>query len=624
MFLQRYKILLLKVRVNHKRGKIRQLKELVVLIARQVVEIQKLDNIQDSEGELRSFSAGIQIGRSKVFLKTWAFECLERLRQKKLALPLIQIQAAMRRFSARCFLKRVMKAVITVQSIARRCDAMAKVEAFRSCNRARNVIILWFQKMTRARIERDKIAQLKRVYKSIMIQSWWRQHFARHFFALCRRSAIYIQCCIRSYTSLKRLRKLKRGALERVTAERIQLSKDVKELKLCLEDMRVQIKKEANGSTVVLMNEKNDREAMTIKLTNEINLLKSKCVNVSTQAKLDKEKIQLSFDDYRASTEAGDLQDNHKEGELLPIHLQKEWKDKTELMDELNSFATELIRMDQELNEKNNVLCMYKSLAEQAFQESADLSTKLKRTEAEAEMFATEIVTFSQETEDSCSSLSNYKIWSEQSSNEAAAATAQAKLYADMVISLLGKEDDSDAKLAMCNLFAGKEVDESKKYFMLAILEHREDCTRASEKLNEQEREIKELKTIIKNRNMIVDKNYGTLGSGMEFHEKRTKMGLKLVPQSEDVLRDKDEERERDSNQLRNEEFSRDKTQSSRLKPSSKDRGRGRKRNRGIKNVAVGERALSSKDKNGLPPRIANVKLRILLAETLPLGMKEI
>lgn len=53
MFLQRYEILLLKVRVNHKRGKIRQLKTLVELIARQVVEIQNRAKIQDSEGELR-------------------------------------------------------------------------------------------------------------------------------------------------------------------------------------------------------------------------------------------------------------------------------------------------------------------------------------------------------------------------------------------------------------------------------------------------------------------------------------------------------------------------------------------------------------------------------------------
>lgn len=117
----------------------------------------------------------------------------------------------------------------------------------------------------------------------------------------------------------------------------------------------------------MLTNEKNDREATTIKLTNKIDQLKSNCKKLRTQAKIDKEKIQSNFDDYGAKTEAVKLKNNQEKGKFLQLDLQKEWKDRTELMDELNAFATEVIGMDQELNEKNNVLCMYKSLAEQAF-----------------------------------------------------------------------------------------------------------------------------------------------------------------------------------------------------------------------------------------------------------------
>lgn len=203
-------------------------------------------------------SLGMQMGRSKVFLRRPVFEALEFLRNMHLEKCAVAVQKHIRRFLAQLHYYDVFMAAVTIQAFARRIIATRRVcclreqaaatkiqSAFRRfvaeySFMAARLIANFCQAYGRGVIARKLYAILRVEMHALAIQRCWRRHYHETGFVAMRSASIVIQCCWRQRQAKLILRELRLEArdLDAVAAERDRFREESLKLRKEVEMLR--------------------------------------------------------------------------------------------------------------------------------------------------------------------------------------------------------------------------------------------------------------------------------------------------------------------------------------------------------------------------------------------------
>jgi len=209
---------------------------------------------------------GMQMGRSKVFLRRRAFEALEHLRGSKIGNSAALIQSMARMFLARRRFWVSVAAATIIQNFVRRVEAYRFTQSQRLDNAAKTIqnawkchvprrrlrsaqcIAWWCQSTYRGTVARQYCAYLFLDRKAASIQRGWRSFFSSRTFRRVRKAVVCLQNRHRSRVATRELFRLRREArdLSSVAAERDKLRQETlilkKELKYAKQASPVEYK----------------------------------------------------------------------------------------------------------------------------------------------------------------------------------------------------------------------------------------------------------------------------------------------------------------------------------------------------------------------------------------------
>ena len=210
---------------------------------------------------------GIQVGKTKVFLRRSAFETIERLRNLEMRDAAISLQAFTRRCIAherfalskrasitlQCFIRKV-TACRVVNERRRNFNAIMIQTAIRKVSaRQRYLSVLFFckvlQSLHRGNVGRKCYQAMKREHKATVIQKTWKMFQVKNSYTDMRFAAITIQCAMRSAKARTKSKIVKKAArdLRNTVQERDQFREENKTLEKKLADTLAKLV-EANAS----------------------------------------------------------------------------------------------------------------------------------------------------------------------------------------------------------------------------------------------------------------------------------------------------------------------------------------------------------------------------------------
>eukprot|EP00934_Nitzschia_sp_Nitz4_P005268 Nitzschia sp. Nitz4//scaffold121_size67750//19128//26880//NITZ4_006065-RA/size67750-augustus-gene-0.121-mRNA-1//1//CDS//3329534342//5258//frame0 len=225
----------------------------------QVIEILKHDDEGKSLSDLRDIvSLGMQMGRTKVFLRRRVFEALEFLRNRRLGKSAIVIQRNVRRFFAQLQYYYEFMAIVTLQAFARRVAATRRFLNMREERAAITIqcafrrflaetgfmaarlIAHFCQAYQRGVVARKLYTILRVERQALVIQNAWRRYREQNGFRQVARATIAIQCAWRSHLARLQLRerRLEARNLDVVAAERDFFKEESLKLKREVEQLR--------------------------------------------------------------------------------------------------------------------------------------------------------------------------------------------------------------------------------------------------------------------------------------------------------------------------------------------------------------------------------------------------
>ncbi|KAL3826230.1 hypothetical protein ACHAXA_006258 [Cyclostephanos tholiformis] len=370
-FVSRYRTLGLREMKKAAKSSSRKMKPVVVLveaIARKMLDfmdkspsakstpVKKKDQKSNSEGIVDLLAVGIQVGKTKVFLRRRAFDVLEQMRKGHMSTAAIKVQAIARGYIHRRAYNECCEASLQLQCWIRVIIAVRKVQLARDNFNAQRIQSIYRQYKART------------VYFSVLTIVRWSQRWLRgslgraryNNLSNLRRSAITIQCAVRVRQSCQILAKLKHDAknLQNVTEERDKFRERMELMRIEMEWLRLAAKKE-DDDAARLMSQAN--------LQNEIVHLRNELATVTK--KLDGEIKRSEKAIQSAQSIKLQLETAHKTIALLEIKLAETGHPLTndnasimlqEELDEALSLARkrdeEIKRLKSELNKNGSVL----------------------------------------------------------------------------------------------------------------------------------------------------------------------------------------------------------------------------------------------------------------------------
>ncbi|KAL3770357.1 hypothetical protein ACHAWU_003577 [Discostella pseudostelligera] len=203
-------------------------------------------------------SWGVQVGKTKVFMRTTAFEAFEKLRNSALNKAATILQARTRAFICQNKFYLILGSVLTLQCATRKLIASLYVRRLRFNKRSitiqkqwrsyfawiryQNILFItaWCQRFCRGKRVRKQCVRMKEYRSAIAIQSAWRSHVFQQCHSQLKNAAIVIQCCYRTRASVRALKQLKREAkdIKSISMERDKLRMEMKQIKQQLEHVR--------------------------------------------------------------------------------------------------------------------------------------------------------------------------------------------------------------------------------------------------------------------------------------------------------------------------------------------------------------------------------------------------
>ena len=207
---------------------------------------------------IQSSFLGIQVGRTKVFIQSRAYELLENIRSKKLAQSAIHIQKLARMFLCRINYEIAIYAVNLIQRFIRcrvafrlarilKIDRSVKIlqRSIRCCrarkylNTARYVAC-WCQSAYRGAIARQYCAYIFLDLKATCIQKAWKKSKSKFSIRTLRRATIALQTRCRSRLAMRELLRLRMEArdVSALAAERDKYRDESNRLRRELEEVK--------------------------------------------------------------------------------------------------------------------------------------------------------------------------------------------------------------------------------------------------------------------------------------------------------------------------------------------------------------------------------------------------
>jgi ankyrin repeat protein len=201
---------------------------------------------------------GIQMGRTKVFLRHFAFECLEFMRNRLLQDSAVKLQALWRMIMTRTRFLTILASAIVIQGVARRLHSIKIVLRARGHKMATIIqaiwrgfvaerrffaaflIAIWCQRFYRGMIARELCACKFLEAKILLIQRSWRGFRTRLWLWNLSQATLTIQMAIRVFFACKRFRALRREArdVESIKKQRDLLREEVIRLKKEIENSK--------------------------------------------------------------------------------------------------------------------------------------------------------------------------------------------------------------------------------------------------------------------------------------------------------------------------------------------------------------------------------------------------
>lgn len=295
-FVSRYRTLGLREMKKAAKSSSRKVKPVVVLvdaIAKKMVDIMekspsakspevKKDRKSSSESRVDLLAVGIQVGKTKVFLRQRAFDIIEKMRKGHMATAAIKVQAIARRYVHRRSFKECCEANLQLQCWVRGILAVRNVQMAREHFNAQRIQSIYRQHRARA------------VYLSVLAIVQWCQRRQRgslgraryNNLSKLRRSAIVIQCAIRIKRSAQIFEKLKHDAknLQNVAEERDKFRERMEQMRIEMEMVRLAAKREAEDAAKLksqAMSTRDDEANKVANLQDEVDRLRDELATVN-------------------------------------------------------------------------------------------------------------------------------------------------------------------------------------------------------------------------------------------------------------------------------------------------------------------------------------------------------
>ena len=382
MFVSRYRILGLKAMKKASRSSRRQ-KPVMVLVNAIAEKIAAIDSDKDKNkaeetstkkdgksAPIDLVDVGMQVGKTKVFLRRKAYEILERLRNREMRNAAVKIQSAGRRYIAKSEYKSTLHAVLRMQCFARQLICRNKVQEVR-CNHNATLIQKYYRKwvafrsyqhtlliakfcqcLYRGSKDREKYKILNEIRKATKIQTFLRCNYHRRLHTRKKKACLSIQCAMRCVFAITEMKSLKANArnLQATAEERDKLKKENQKLKTQLEEAKLKL---TNAELTMTKNSAVDSEEV-IELRKKIEVLETDLALVQTEQEVGIQKLlEAESTNENLSAQVGTL--NEKLDNMKQNIAEKEAAmDKQN--EELRNAKNELERMNvsiQELEDDN-------------------------------------------------------------------------------------------------------------------------------------------------------------------------------------------------------------------------------------------------------------------------------
>lgn len=278
--------------------KVKPVEALVNAIARKITAMGANSQLDASDEKSKTVSAdsidllevGIQVGKTKVFLRRQAFDILEKMRKDYMATAAMKIQSIGRGYIELRTYREIVASTLILQSWSRMLLARQRVQAKREyinsqriqsvfrCFVARRkyacvlTVVRYCQRAFRGAMGRSRFHKLNRIRKAIVISSCWRAIPHRRQYAKVKSSVLVVQCavrCTRSRSLLKELR-INAKSLRNVAQERDNLSEKMEEMRLELERTKLAAQKEAEHAAKLREMSSTSNESNLAHLQNEV------------------------------------------------------------------------------------------------------------------------------------------------------------------------------------------------------------------------------------------------------------------------------------------------------------------------------------------------------------------
>ena len=200
----------------------------------------------------------LQVGVTKVYSRRNAFEYIERRRDRVLRESAVRLQARVRGFVRQSSYKRLLESARRIQTIVRMAAAVKRTTSIRR-NKASIVIQKYSRRysgqllLRRARLVASFVQtrirghegrciakEVKKLQKTVMLQSFIRMSFLRHRHNALLSSSVVVQCLVRARKARRTVKERKRELrdLSTIARERDELREKTKRMEIELREAR--------------------------------------------------------------------------------------------------------------------------------------------------------------------------------------------------------------------------------------------------------------------------------------------------------------------------------------------------------------------------------------------------
>lgn len=263
---------------------------------------------------------GIQVGKTKVFLRRRAFDVLEKMRKDYMSTAAIKIQAAGRRYIELRTYREAKTSALALQSWSRMLLAIRVVQALREyINSTRiqsarrcfvvrrrficvQMIAMWCQRRHRGAIDRAHYLRLNRIRKATVIASYWRALPHRWRYNELKSSVLVVQCAVRCRRARLLLKELKIDAksLRNVAQERDQMREKIEEMRLELERTKLAAQSEAEEAAKLRDASSASKESGIASLRDEVQSLKNKLLEITGHLEEERQRSKKAMADVES------------------------------------------------------------------------------------------------------------------------------------------------------------------------------------------------------------------------------------------------------------------------------------------------------------------------------------